>query len=495
MLKKNMSRSLYIFAFGTLLSVSYTSGVGSAPATKFIIDEFRNGICPSSLRLYNSSYMSNCAKIVYPSELSHISENNSNTFLCLGLYDISYRICYFESRNPNFTVLPNDHDLDLQMKKLVQSSNNPSQFCEQQESWKYSPLYNKTQQAVSMLTIAFKDSFQCERICFDFTKKFNLLCAIWVWATQLPEISTFDQQNSMLYNNLNLASSIKNKSNKNDQTSHDMSSAAVSSSISKSEVIKNGKNKQNKKLPSGKENDSETLVNDYESKIPSKDNGRVQASTTSLSGAVQNHQDSEIEIKSSNVDKIHENSNTKSESPKDNTNKKFEGLEKSAGSTTDGKNVFSSQKMESTGASINQSVTLLQNTDDPKNFHSEDLSEDHAYGTTEDGVGVVQDPSTSGPSLPKPSKIKDTLFLNPSIRTEDDSHFFTYFVVITFLCIGGYVGYHNKQKILAFVLEGRRSRGSRGRRRPNTASYRKLDCTLEEAVNSQCNSNVTHVIY
>lgn len=50
-------------------------------------------------------------------------------------------------------------------------------------------------------------------------------------------------------------------------------------------------------------------------------------------------------------------------------------------------------------------------------------------------------------------------------------------------------------QILAIVLEGRRSRNNRGRRRPSTASYRKLDCTLEEAVTSQCNANVTNVIY
>lgn len=45
------------------------------------------------------------------------------------------------------------------------------------------------------------------------------------------------------------------------------------------------------------------------------------------------------------------------------------------------------------------------------------------------------------------------------------------------------------------IVEGRRSRGGRGRKRPSTASYRKLDCNLEEAVTSQCNSNVSHVIY
>lgn len=35
----------------------------------------------------------------------------------------------------------------------------------------------------------------------------------------------------------------------------------------------------------------------------------------------------------------------------------------------------------------------------------------------------------------------------PNIRTEDDSHFFTYFTVIIVACIAGYIGYHNKQKV------------------------------------------------
>lgn len=40
-----------------------------------------------------------------------------------------------------------------------------------------------------------------------------------------------------------------------------------------------------------------------------------------------------------------------------------------------------------------------------------------------------------------------------NIRTEDDSHFFTYFTVITVACIAGYIGYHNKQKVsLIYIL-------------------------------------------
>ncbi|XP_074114696.1 uncharacterized protein LOC141537555 isoform X2 [Cotesia typhae] len=81
-------------------------------------------------------------------------------------------------------------------------------------------------------------------------------------------------------------------------------------------------------------------------------------------------------------------------------------------------------------------------------------------------------------------------------KEDDDSHFFGYFSILGLICgMGGCVLYHHKQKVLAILLEGRRSRGGRGRRRPSTANYRKLDCTLEEAVTSQCSSNATNVIY
>ncbi|XP_076659421.1 uncharacterized protein LOC143362831 [Halictus rubicundus] len=98
-------------------------------------------------------------------------------------------------------------------------------------------------------------------------------------------------------------------------------------------------------------------------------------------------------------------------------------------------------------------------------------------------------------NMHKLSEDKDNMSSFHTMRTDEESHFFTYFTVLSLISIVAYIGYYNKQKILAIVLEGRRSRNRRGRPRPNTANYRKLDCTLEEAVTSQCNANVTHVIY
>uniref|UniRef100_A0A1Q3FBN9 Uncharacterized protein n=1 Tax=Culex tarsalis TaxID=7177 RepID=A0A1Q3FBN9_CULTA len=70
---------------------------------------------------------------------------------------------------------------------------------------------------------------------------------------------------------------------------------------------------------------------------------------------------------------------------------------------------------------------------------------------------------------------------------ESDSNFFPYFLLVMFACIVSYVAYHNKSKLLALALEGRRSSTGRGgfsKGRKHTAAYRKLDSNLEEAIMS-----------
>jgi DNA-binding transcriptional ArsR family regulator len=68
-----------------------------------------------------------------------------------------------------------------------------------------------------------------------------------------------------------------------------------------------------------------------------------------------------------------------------------------------------------------------------------------------------------------------------------DSNFFTYLCIVMFLSILFYILYHNRHKILALLLEGRRgSRRPRERSRGGSkAAYSKLDCNLEEAITSK----------
>uniref|UniRef100_A0A224Z840 Trans golgi network protein 2 n=1 Tax=Rhipicephalus zambeziensis TaxID=60191 RepID=A0A224Z840_9ACAR len=69
----------------------------------------------------------------------------------------------------------------------------------------------------------------------------------------------------------------------------------------------------------------------------------------------------------------------------------------------------------------------------------------------------------------------------PSLPSQDDSHFFAYFLTAVVLCVVGYLAFHNKRKILALILEGRHER-----QRRHNGHYRRLDNT-DEALSARKN--------
>jgi len=71
-------------------------------------------------------------------------------------------------------------------------------------------------------------------------------------------------------------------------------------------------------------------------------------------------------------------------------------------------------------------------------------------------------------------------FVNPSTSVQADSSFFSYFIMLSGVAIAAYLVFHNKQKILALILEGRRRQGDR--RRSGGREYRKLDSNLQDAM-------------
>ncbi|XP_069938561.1 trans-Golgi network integral membrane protein 1 isoform X3 [Cherax quadricarinatus] len=65
---------------------------------------------------------------------------------------------------------------------------------------------------------------------------------------------------------------------------------------------------------------------------------------------------------------------------------------------------------------------------------------------------------------------------------DEDSHFFAYFLTIMITAIIFYLVFHNKQRIIALIIEGRAPSSSRNRRSSSRAKYHKLDNNLEEAI-------------
>merc|ERR1712013_409422 len=101
------------------------------------------------------------------------------------------------------------------------------------------------------------------------------------------------------------------------------------------------------------------------------------------------------------------------------------------------------------------------------------------------------------PVLPDAEKeIVETKYENnmkPEPEIDEHSSFFGYFILLSIVAIIAYLVFHNKQKILALVLEGRRRQGNR--RRSGGREYRKLDSNLEDTMDPGKETSLRQVIY
>ncbi|EZA52938.1 Trans-Golgi network integral membrane protein [Ooceraea biroi] len=495
-----------------------------------IISVMRNDskLCEVSKFLYNLAYVQDCAMWSYPSKPISNFDLQLGTFLCLGVYDTAYKICQYSSQQLIPTNVSAVFDSHMKQRLVVSGKNQTqkTEFCDNLQG--YTSLYNKTEYLWEPLVDNINAPSICVKMCFDFKDKLHPLCAVLEWIKNIDD-------------------SIKKV---NQETKH---GSVVAGSQLNDEAISDGKT-----IPTGARRMSEAKETKDQTLKPvvtvSKDNSNVKvdnsnAANDAPTGTVKGDAEVKFETDKLSKDGIQKKVNKiETQEQKSLVPSAAEGEKKSI--VDAGVNVEVTKPAKNTPANSNPQAASVndlagnapskdvanqghvqehekeQDTDDVKtstisentqdNYPEEEMEPNRA-DNIDDIDDTVPQPDIGKESLSEgsqneilqePSGQKDNLQYS-NTRIEDESHFFTYFTVITVACIAGYIGYHNKQKarisdscmiiclifILAIVLEGRRSRSSRGRRRPSTASYRKLDCTLEEAVTSQCNANVTHVIY
>jgi len=121
---------------------------------------------------------------------------------------------------------------------------------------------------------------------------------------------------------------------------------------------------------------------------------------------------------------------------------------------------------------------------------------DQAKSVVSDSNTEKKEEEKVDPTKEKVDELVETKYTNsmkngPEI--DEQSSFFGYFILLSIVAIIAYLVFHNKQKILALILEGRRRQGNR--RRSGGREYRKLDSNLEDTMDPGKETSLRQVIY
>ncbi|XP_053674167.1 trans-Golgi network integral membrane protein 2-like [Anopheles nili] len=147
------------------------------------------------------------------------------------------------------------------------------------------------------------------------------------------------------------------------------------------------------------------------------------------------------------------------------------------------------QQMGDPGAKDGIAGSLDNSEESEDKYHDEDGTDNgelKGNGFESVGKGEAVEKPKPQETVESDAKIDDQRPVD-NFYDQKGSNFFSYFLFAMFTCPIVYVAYHNKSKLLALVVEGRRTSSGRGgfsKGRKHTAAYRKLDTNLEEAITS-----------
>ncbi|XP_034936656.1 trans-Golgi network integral membrane protein 1-like [Chelonus insularis] len=404
--------------------------------------------CANKSVIYQSKYLQQACNISFPEASSDIKNTtNINPYLCTTLYDQSVKVCHLYTTEKK--ELFNQTIFDEEINKTITNITKLLEVCAIRGN-NLILEYNKTKPFVDKLNNYFKNPKNCADRCSAGTNEnstINPLCVMIHYIDEKIRMSQIHTKEEDVTKHDSVVTSKEAGSEK----------AIKQSTVASKETISTNNepnSDKNEKVKEEKVADNSKIVNSG-ANPPKNDGTKSNPENPGNKTTVPiNEQTNKVEVPP--LEKEKENSETAVAKPD----------------------------------TFDQTMTNIEedNNQHPGGDFLPEEESDQIQIDEEDKMND-QDP------LVKPDDKTDGLLIHHNIEKDDDAHFFGYFTVLGLLGIGGCLAYHHKQKILAILLEGRRSRGGRGRRRPSTASYRKLDCTLEEAVTSQCNANVTHVIY
>ncbi|KAK2583255.1 hypothetical protein KPH14_009268 [Odynerus spinipes] len=495
-------------------------------------------LCDNSIKqfLCQSKFTKDCTQLNYPQNIDKLSLDNDNveTFLCLGMHDTIYKICQYIKHETWSSTFSKQEDLDLSIQKLTEFKPNDKAFSQSMTSntegfcknlSEFTPMYDKVQPALSKLAKLLKNLFKCNQICFDINDSLNPLCAVLAWINQIDQtikknaVTTKNSKPSSTTNdNSNIPKSVQQEENRIEQVNIDHEhSANIQNAVSSKGTKKNDMVTQNVPnivlLNANKLQPSINSFNNDNKPMPKEKvlstvahSVTMKQNSTTTNSASQTNVPNPIMESGKKHSQPHDIKDTLDSVVIDTNQPAKEVSQKDDIPTNDNRIIDTNKNVNNKAISPSvedvKSTTLSENTqdsiaeDNAANIANHDdfnhIEDDPLSNGNIESLGQPIDTDNQNENIPEISGQRESFRV---IKNDEESHFFTYFTIISLGFIAGYIGYHNKQKILAIVLEGRRSKNNRGRRRPSTANYRKLDCTLEEAVTSQCNANVTHVIY